>query len=100
MNTRETLLLKTLQFKALHTGADNARFIDPLLEQNPAQADAITRNVCARIPLALAHEMESIGNMLDLNKREMITLAVIDFIRQAKETIDEFDAIPKEDEAS
>ena len=38
MNTRETLILKTLQFKALNNGADTARFIDHLLDQNPEQA--------------------------------------------------------------
>jgi predicted transcriptional regulator len=95
MNTRETLVLKTLQCKALHNGADNARFVDHLLEQNPEQADAITKNVCARIPKLLAERMEEIGSLLDLNKREMITMALIDFLEKAKATLDEFDAWPK-----
>ena len=38
MNTRETLILKTLQAKALQSGADNG-FIDVLLSQNLEQAD-------------------------------------------------------------
>ena len=51
MNTRETLILKTLECKKLHRdGGDTARFIDAALEQNPEQADAVTKNVCARIP--------------------------------------------------
>lgn len=98
MNTRETLILKTLQCKALHNGADNASLIDTLLTQNPEQADQITKNVCARIPLALAEEMESLGGLLGLNKREVITLAVRDFLEQAAATLTEFDAWPKGEE--
>ena len=100
MNTRETLILKTLECKKLHRdGGDTARFIDAALEQNPEQADAVTKNVCARIPLFLAEEMEQLGSLLDLNKREIITLAIHDFLAQAKATLDEFDAWPQGEEA-
>lgn len=98
MNTRETLILKTLQCKALNNGADTGNFIDALLTQNPEQADQITKNVCARIPLGLAEEMESLGGLLGLNKREVITLAVRDFLDQAAATLTEFDAWPKGEE--
>ena len=54
MNTRETLILKALDFKNVHTGASIDGLVDQLLAQNPDQADAITKNVCARIPLTLA----------------------------------------------
>ena len=51
MNTHETLLLKTLQAKQLHkNGGDTARFIDAVLDQNPEEAERLTKNVCARIP--------------------------------------------------
>lgn len=96
MNTRETLILKTLQSKALQAGADNG-FIDVLLSQNPEQADQITKNVCARIPIELARDMEGLGALLDLNKREIITLAIRDFLEKAEQTMTEFDAWPKED---
>ena len=101
MNSRETLILKTLQCKALHSGADNARFVDHLLDQNPEQADAITKNVCARIPLTLAEEMEELGGLIGLNKREIITLALNDFLDKARDTITEFNAWPDDvEEAS
>ena len=96
MNTRETLILKTLQSKALQAGADNG-FIDVLLSQNPEQADQLTKNVCARIPIELARDMEGLGALLDLNKREIITLAIRDFLDKANDTLTEFDAWPKED---
>ena len=96
MNTRETLILKTLQSKALQAGADNG-FIDVFLSQNPEQADQLTKNVCARIPIELARDMEGLGALLDLNKREIITLAIRDFLEKAEQTLTEFDAWPKED---
>ena len=95
MNTRETLILKTLQATALPSVPDS--FIDTLLSQNPEQADQITKNVCARIPIELARDMEGLGALLDLNKREIITLAIRDFLEKAEQTLTEFDAWPKED---
>ena len=97
MNTRETLILKTLQSKALQAGADNG-FIDVLLSQNPEQADQLTKNVCARIPIELARDMEGLGALLDLNKREIITLAIRDFLEKADQTLTEFDAWPKKED--
>ena len=96
MNTRETLILKTLQAKALQFGPDS--FIDTLLSQNPEQADQITKNVCARIPIELARDMEGLGALLDLNKREIITLAIRDFLEKADQTLTEFDAWPKKED--
>ena len=99
MNTRETLILKALECKKLHNGADNNRFVDALLDQNPEMAEAMTKNVCARLPIGLVEDMEGLSNLLDLNKREMITLALNDFLAKAVATIEEFDAWPKDDES-
>ena len=99
MNTRETLIFKTLAWKQTLNGSGHGDLVDHLLEQNPEQADAITKNVCARIPKLLAERMEEIGSLLDLNKREMITLALNDFLAKAVATIEEFDAWPKDEEA-
>lgn len=96
MNTRETLILKALEFKNVHTGASIDGLVDHLLEQNPDQADAITKNVCARIPLTLAEEMEQLGGLIGLNKREIITMAIVDFLEKAKGVMDEFNAWPGE----
>lgn len=97
MNSRETLILKALQFKQLHTNGHDmpGQFLDHLLEQHPEKADELTKNVCARIPLQLAQEMETLGGMLELNKREIITMALHDFLDKAKSVIDEFDALPE-----
>ena len=51
MNTRETLILKTLSWKETLTGSGHGSTVDYLLEENSEKADEITKNVCARIPL-------------------------------------------------
>jgi len=94
MNTREILVLKTLAWKQTLNGSGNGDLVDHLLEQNPEQADTLTKNVCARIPLELARDMETLGGMLDLNKREIITMALRDFLDKARDTITEFKAWP------
>ena len=98
MNTRETLVFKTLAWKQTLTGS-GADLVDHLLDQDQEKADELTKNVCARVPLQLAQDMEAVGGMLDLNKREMITLALNDFLAKAVATIEEFDAWPKDEEA-
>ena len=97
MNTREILILKTLQMKQLNDHATGGDMIDLLLASNPDEADKITKNVCAQIPIELARDMEGLGALLDLNKREIITLAIRDFLEKAEQTMTEFDAWPKED---
>ena len=94
MNTREILVFKTLAWKQTLNGSGNGDLVDHLLEQNPEQADTLTKNVCARVPLELARDMETLGGMLDLNKREIITMALNDFLDKARDTITEFKAWP------
>ena len=100
MNTRETLILKALDFKNVHTGASIDGLVDQLLAQNPDQADAITKNVCARIPLTLAEEMEELGGLIGLNKREIITMAIVDFLEKAIGVMDEINAWHGDEHAS
>jgi len=95
MDTRETLILKALEFKAVSSGAANSALVDHLLAQNPEQADVLTKNVCAQVPRPLVDEMEELGSLLDLSKREIVTLALRDFVTKAKAILDEFDAHPK-----
>ena len=98
MNTRETLVLKTLAWKQTLTGSGNADLVDHLLDQDPQKADELTKNVCARVPVQLAKDMETLGGILDLNKREIITLALNDFLAKAWATLKEYDAFPKGEE--
>ena len=98
MNTREILVFKTLAWKQTLTtgglGSLNADLVDRALDENPEQADTLTKNVCARVPLQLAQDMEAVGGMLDLNKREIITMALNDFLDKARDTLTELKAWP------
>ena len=98
MNTREILVFKTLAWKQTLTtgglGSLNADLVDRALDENPEQADTLTKKVCARVPLQLAQDMEAVGGMLDLNKREIITMALNDFLDKARDTLTEFKAWP------
>ena len=98
MNTREILVFKTLAWKQTLTtgglGSLNADLVDRALDENPEQADTLTKNVCARVPPQLAQDMEAVGGMLDLNKREIITMALNDFLDKARDTLTEFKAWP------
>ena len=100
MNTRETLVFKTLAWKQTLNGSGHGDLVDHLLEQNPEQADTLTKNVCARVPLELARDMETLGGMLDLNKREIITMALRDFLDKARDTLTEFKAWPDDVEGA
>lgn len=94
MNSRETLIFHALQSKRLFTGASNDKLVDMFLAQDSDAVDAITKNVCARIPIALSKEMEEIGSVIGLNKRELITMGIVDVLAKVRATLDEFDAWP------
>lgn len=93
MQTKERILLGVLKFKSLNHGI-TGDLVDRVLESDPEKADQITRNVCARIPLELSQRLDSYTEVLDLNKREIINLALVDFLDKAEALMDEYDAWP------
>lgn len=94
-HTRETLIYSVLKFKRAHQNTGNQEMVDHLLDQNPEQADQITRNVCARISLPMSNDLEGFAGLLGMSKREIITLALSDFFDKARAVMDEFDAHPE-----
>jgi hypothetical protein len=94
MNMRETLIFKTLAFKQLEEGSGHADMVDELMKQNVDMVETLTRNICAQIPKELYKEVEFYSSVLSLNKREIITLALNNFLDQARATLKEFDANP------
>ena len=94
MKPNEEILLGVLKFKHMNSGI-RGDIIDQLLEQDPAHADTITRNVCARIPLSLSQRLENFTVFLDMNKREIINNALIAYLDQAEALMTEYDAWPE-----
>ena len=77
MNSRETLILHTLKFKQLHASGSNfsGDIVDKLLKPIRRRRTRSRKRLC-QIPLWLANEMEQLGGMIGLNKREIITMAI------------------------
>ena len=85
MTPSEKIRLQALKLKATNDGS-HPSMVDSLLE-NPANAEALKkdfRNVCALIPSQLFASLENLCGMLDLSKREVITMAISSFLVEAE----------------
>jgi hypothetical protein len=75
--------LKSLQLKS-NNSAYNPEFTDVLLNLDSEDTKKHYRNLCALIPVELFDEFERISHVLDLSKRQLLTLAVEEIISKAK----------------
>lgn len=93
MDTREKLLLQALKLKELntqgHTGGGD--LIGQFLEQDDVKAKM--KNLCAYVSPALFDEVTQIGELLDLSKRQIVEMAVIDFLAKARDVVKETNAL-------
>lgn len=67
--------------------------LDAIFE-NPANQEALKkefRNVCALIPAGQFDQLENLCSLLRLSKREVITMALSEFIPRANAIISEVD---------
>lgn len=90
MTPSQVIQLHALKLKATVEGNSPA-FLDQILA-NPMNQDDVKkefRNVCALIPVPLFEELESLSNLLDLSKREIVNLALVDFFKKAHEIVNE-----------
>lgn len=90
MNTEETLLLQTLKLKQLnHRGyTGDIDLMEQVLDSDPEQATKLVRNLCGHVSIAMFDEVSDICNLLNLSKREVVEMAISDFLAKARETID------------
>ena len=88
MRTDDTLLLQALKLKQLHTqGWSGPDLIQQLTLQNPGAAKEKMRNICAFISVPMFEKVEEIGSLLDLSKRQMVEMAIMDFCAKADAVI-------------
>jgi hypothetical protein len=87
MNTIDTLTLKALQLKETFSGASGAPFLDHLIETNQSAKDAM-RNICAFISPELFERVENTGKNLSLSKRQMVEMALIDFMEKVDQVME------------
>ena len=100
MNTNDILLLKALQLKQSIEGDQSSDLIDHILEQNPQATKEAMRNICAFISPQLFKQVEDICNNLSLSKRQVVEMALIDFMEKADKVIDQvnpFDSLAEGD---
>lgn len=90
MNTIDTLTLKALQLKDTFTGSSSAPLLDHLLETND-NAKAAMRNICAFISPELFESVEGVGKTLGLSKRQMVEMALIDFMEKVDQVMERHD---------
>ena len=95
MRTDDTLRLQALKLKELNTrGYSGGDLIEQLLEANPEQAKAKMRNICAFITPEMFDQVEGVCNLLSLSKRQVIEMALTDFLEKADKIVEDTGAFP------
>jgi hypothetical protein len=93
MNTHQTLMLQALKIKELNTQgftASSGDLVGNLVESNE-EVKVKMKNICAFITPELFGEVEEMGNLLDLSKRQIVEMALVDFLNKAQAVIQEVD---------
>jgi uncharacterized membrane protein (DUF373 family) len=91
MNTEQTLKLKALTLKATIQNQVGSDLVDNFIETHPNEMKKSLRNICAFITPELFGEVEQLCNNLSISKRQVVEMALIDFMKKANEVIAEVD---------
>jgi hypothetical protein len=100
MNPSEIIKLQALKLKATIDG-HHPQIIDSLLNA-PANQEEVKkdfRNVCALITQGQFEALESLCSLLDLSKREVISMALNEFIPKANAIVSEVNPFEAQDAA-
>lgn len=96
MRTDEILLLQALKFKQLsHHGFSGPDLVERVLEANPEEAKKSMRNICAFISPELFQEIEEIRSLLEFSKRQIVEMALLDFVEKAKKIVADNNIFPE-----
>lgn len=99
MTPSQTIQLQALKLKATIEGS-HPTLIDSILD-NPANKEGLKkefRNVCALIHVLQFEELEKLCSLLDMSKREVISMALNDFIPKANAIVSEINPFEHADE--
>jgi hypothetical protein len=99
MTPSQIIQLQALKLKATIDG-HHPTMLDSIME-NPANQEGLKkdfRNVCALIPSIQFEKLESICSMLDLSKREVISMALNEFFTLSEAIVSEVN--PYENESA
>lgn len=91
MNTDEMLKYKALSLKAQIHNQAGSDLVDSVINSHPEQMKAAMRNICAFISPELFQRVEVLCTNLSISKRQVIEMALNDFMQKADKIIDEVD---------
>lgn len=92
MNTDQTLLLQALKAKQLQTqGFTGPGDLLGQLIEGQEQVKAKMHNICAFITPDLFRDIENVAGILDLSKRQIVEMALVDFVAKANAVIGQVD---------
>jgi len=99
MNTHETLLLQVLKFKQLNTRGHSLGHdaVGRMIESEPEVKEKM-RNICAFIAPELFEKIENLSGFLELSKREIVEMALLDFVEKANKIVEEVNPFPSDEE--
>jgi hypothetical protein len=100
MTPSETIRLQALKLKSTIDG-NHQRLIDSLLNDpaNKAEVEKEFRNVCALIHNSQFQKLEGICSLLDLTKREVIQMALSEFLQKADEIVHDVNPFESQEQA-
>lgn len=101
MTPSEIIKLQALKLKATIDG-HHPQIIDSVLN-NPENKEEVKkdfRNVCALITQGQFEALESLCSLLDLSKREVISMALGEFIEMANDIVSEVNPFEAQDAAA
>lgn len=93
MNTTQTLMLQALKVKELNTrgfASVSGDLINNMIE-NSDELKVKMKNICAFITPTLFNDVEELGLLLDLSKRQIVEMALTDFLAKAYQIVEEVD---------
>jgi hypothetical protein len=98
MNFHQTIQLKALRVKELHTRGSSFpdQLVDQLLEDAPKEE---FRNICAMISVPLFNDVTELCGLLEISKRRFIEMALVEAMRRASEIVDRIDPLSEKEVA-
>jgi hypothetical protein len=96
MNSDDQLRLAALQIKQLqsHGTRLEEHLLQAAIDQNPEEAKAHFKNICATVGIGLFERVDTICRMLDLSKRQFVEMALIDLCEKSDSVIMEVKPFP------
>lgn len=100
MNFHETIQLKALELKQLHTRGMTDSLAEHFIAKAVEQGEStVTKNICAHVSIELFERVEQCCSMLSISKRRFVEMALREALDQAESIVADVDPFPGEGDA-